>query len=431
MKIILLTPGTGSYHCGVCLRDNALARELIRQGHDAIMLPMYLPLTLDEPPVNPGIPIFFGGISVYLEQKIPFLRRMPRWLDRLLSARWLLRLVAGSAASQTGGADAGELTHSMLLGEEGRQAGELEHLIAWLREHGKADAIWLSTALLTGLARRLKSALGAPVIASLQGEDSFLDGLAEPWKTRCWETLSGRSRDVDAFIAPTRYYADFMGGRMKLPPAQVRVIPNGIAAGDYEVRTAPPQPPVIGFLSRMIPGKGLGTVIDAFILLKKRGHFPETKLRIAGAMTDGDRPYVEQLKARLRGAGCDADTDFSANVSRGEKIAFLRELTLLSVPASYGEAFGLYLAEAWAAGVPVVQPRCAAFPEMIEATGAGRLFEPSNTGALVEEWEWMLAHPDEAAAMGRRGRAAAEGEFSLATMAGRFMEVTRGVIAPA
>ena len=48
MKIFFLTPGTGSYHCGVCMRDNALARELHRQGHNAVMLPMYLPLTLDE-----------------------------------------------------------------------------------------------------------------------------------------------------------------------------------------------------------------------------------------------------------------------------------------------------------------------------------------------------------------------------------------------
>ncbi len=425
MNIILLTPGTGSYHCGVCLRDNALARDLIRQGHDAIMLPMYLPLTLDEPSVNPDIPIFFGGISVYLEQKFSFLRHMPRWLDRMLSARWLLRLVAGSAASQTGGPDVGELTHSMLLGEEGRQAVELEHLIAWLQKHGKPDAVWLSTALLVGLARRIKSALGIPVIGSLQGEDSFLDGLAEPWKTRCWDTLTERARDIDAFIAPSHYYAKLMGSRMKLRPEQVRVIPNGIAVQDYAVREVAPRTPVIGYLSRMIPGKGLGTLIDAFILLKKRGHFPEAQLRIAGAMTDTDAKYVEMLKARLRDAGCAEDADFAPNVSREEKVAFLRGLTLLSVPASYGEAFGLYLAEAWAAGVPVVQPRCAAFTEMVEATGAGRLFEPSNTEALVEEWEWIFSHPEDATEMGRRGRVAAENEFSLAKMTERFLAVTR------
>src|SRR6476619_4123433 len=99
MKIILLTPGTGSYHCGVCMRDNALAKELIRQGHDALMLPMYLPLTLDEESATPEMPVFFGGVSTYLREKVSWLRRMPRWLDSLLSNRALLRMLAGRAAA--------------------------------------------------------------------------------------------------------------------------------------------------------------------------------------------------------------------------------------------------------------------------------------------------------------------------------------------
>src|SRR5688572_30994245 len=116
MRVILITPGTGSYFCGVCMRDNALARELQRQGHDAVMLPMYLPLTLDESAASPDTPIFFGGINVYLQQKLPLFRHAPRWLTKLLSHPWLLHRVAGSTASQTGGADIGELTHSMLRG---------------------------------------------------------------------------------------------------------------------------------------------------------------------------------------------------------------------------------------------------------------------------------------------------------------------------
>src|SRR5258706_2133381 len=101
MNIVLLTPGTGSYHCGVCMRDNALARELHRQGHDALMLPMYLPLTLDEDAASPDTPIFFGGVSTYLREKVPWLRHMPRWLDRLLSSRALFRLLAGHGDPRT------------------------------------------------------------------------------------------------------------------------------------------------------------------------------------------------------------------------------------------------------------------------------------------------------------------------------------------
>jgi len=324
MKVFLLTPGTGSYHCGVCMRDNALARELHRQGHDAVMLPMYLPLTLDEAAATPETPIFFGGINVYLQQKFAFFRRTPRWLDALLNQRWLLRKVAGSAASQTGGAGVGDLTHSMLLGEEGRQAKELEGLIAWMRQHGKPDAVWLSTALLVGLARRIREALDIPVLGSLQGEDSFLDGLEEPWRSRCWQTLAERARDVAAFVAPSRYYGELMSGRMKLPPEQVRVIPNGIDFTDFSPPPAPPSPPAIGYLARMIAAKGLGTVVDAFLLLMKRGRVPSARLLVAGAMTAGDRSYVEALRGKLAGAGLADDAEFHPNVSREEKAAFLR-----------------------------------------------------------------------------------------------------------
>ena len=48
MKLAFLTPGTGSYYCGACMRDNALAKSLVEAGHEVSLLPMYLPLQLDE-----------------------------------------------------------------------------------------------------------------------------------------------------------------------------------------------------------------------------------------------------------------------------------------------------------------------------------------------------------------------------------------------
>ena len=424
MKIVLLTPGTGSYYCGVCMRDNALAKELIRQGHDAVMLPMYLPLTLDEGAASPDSEIFFGGVNVYLQQKLALFRHTPRWLDRLLNARGLLKL-AGKKSGMTATADVGELTLSMLHGEHGHQAKELAKLIEWLREH-RPDAVWLSTALLVGLARGIKDALGVPVLASLQGEDSFLDGLPEPWRTRSWEAMGERARDCDACIAPSRYYAELMGRRMKLAPEALRVIPNGVAIEETFNIQRPTfnVQPTVGYLARFIPGKGLGLVVEAFVLLKKRGRFPAAKLRCAGAMTADDESFVATLRQRLMDAGLAGDAEFLSNVSREEKAAFLQSLTLLSVPANYGEAFGLYLIEAWAAGVPVVQPRCAAFTELVEQTGAGILVEPGSADALANGWEKLLAEPAKAMEMGVRGRAAVAREFSMPRMAERFVALT-------
>ncbi|MHA3770982.1 glycosyltransferase family 4 protein [Verrucomicrobiota bacterium sgz303538] len=423
MKLVFLTPGTGSYHCGVCMRDNALAKELIRMGHEAIMLPMYLPLTLDESAANTDTPVFFGGINVYLQQKFPIFRRTPRWLDRLFDSQGLLRWV-GKFSGMTGGSELGELTHSMLLGEDGHQAKEVENLIQWLRSE-KPDAVWLSTALLVGLARQIRTELGIPVFCSLQGEDSFLDSLEEPWRKQCWKTLAERSADVECFVAPSRYFGELMSTRLRLKQEQLRVLRNGITLDGFGTSEAPEQPPTIGYLARLHGGKGLGLVVDAFIELKRRGHFPNVRLQCVGTTTAGDDKYIAEQKRKLADAGIAGDAEFRMNVSREEKISFLKKLTLLSVPAIYGEAFGLYLLEAWAAGIPVVQPRHAAFPELLEATGGGVLFEPGNPRALADAWETLLADPERAREFGQRGRAAVEQEFSLMRMAERFLELTK------
>src|SRR4051794_16991736 len=272
MKIVLLTPGTGSYYCGVCMRDNALAREVISQGHEALMVPMYLPVTLDDAPAAAaGAPVFYGGINVYLQQKFAFFRNSPRWLDRLLNYRGFLKL-AGRASGMTGGSELGELTLSMLQGEHGHQAKELEQLVEWLREV-QPDSVWLSTALLAGLAEKIARELKIPVLCSLQGEDSFMDSLPEPWRGRSWQTLSDCQRHIEAFIAPSRFYAEYMGGRLRLAPSKLEVIPNGISLEGFDAAPVPGQPPVIGFLARLCRQKGLDLVVDAFIDLRRRGRF--------------------------------------------------------------------------------------------------------------------------------------------------------------
>jgi len=426
MKIILITPGTGSYYCGVCMRDNALAKAVIKQGHDAVMLPMYLPLTLDETAASPKTPIFYGGINVYLQEKFALFRHTPRWLDKLLNAPALLRLVAGRAG-MTNGADLGELTVSMMRGEEGRQAKELDQLVRWLKEEGKPEAVWLSTALLAGLARRIKAELAVPIIGSLQGEDTFLDSLPEPWRTRSWEALIERARDVDLFVAPSRFYADFMGDRMQLETSRRRVIPNGICLDGFETVKGSPDRRCIGYLARFIRDKGLGLVVDAFIELKKRGRHPDVRLHCAGAMTKEDARYVAELKRKIEAAGLTHGVEFSPNVSREAKVAFLQSLTLFSVPALYPEAFGLYVIEALAAGVPVVQPRSAAFPEIIEATGGGLLFQHGSVAALVDAWESLLDAPEKARALGAAGRVAVQRDYSMQRMAERFLAASREV----
>ena len=87
MKILSITAGAGGMYCGSCLRDNALAAELVARGHDVTLLPLYTPLRTDEPNVSRST-VLFGGISVYLEQHSALFRNTPWLIDKLWDSSW-------------------------------------------------------------------------------------------------------------------------------------------------------------------------------------------------------------------------------------------------------------------------------------------------------------------------------------------------------
>jgi glycosyltransferase involved in cell wall biosynthesis len=385
-----------------------------------------LPLTLDEEDQSAGTPLFFGGISVYLEQISPLFRGAPGWLHDLFASPRLLKWAAGKAA-KTRAADLGELTLSMLRGEAGNQARELETLITWLKTQPKPDVVCLSNALLIGMVRRLKTELRVPVACALQGEDFFLDGLPDSHRAACWATLAERAAEVDLFMAPSHYFGNLMRERLGLPADRVRVVHNGINLDGYAVEVqnhgeaskARPRlsPPALGFLARMCREKGLDTLVEAYIILRQRGRVGALKLRVGGSCGPADEAFVNTLRERLQANGLLGEVEFHPNLDRASKVAMLRSLSVFSVPALYGEAFGLYVIEALAAGVPVVQPRTAAFPELIEATGGGVLCAPGDAQALAEAIEALLLDRARASALGEAGRHAVTERFSAEAMA--------------
>jgi glycosyltransferase involved in cell wall biosynthesis len=419
MRIAQITPGAGKMFCGACLRDNALVAELRRQGHAATLTPLYLPLTLDEADQSARGPIFYGGINVWLEQRSVFFRHSPRWLHRMLAWRGLLKLAAGPAA-RTRPENAGEIALSMLRGEEGNQARELDELIDWLRLE-KPDVVCLSNALLIGLTRRLRSELRVPVICTLQGEDWFLDALPPAARGPAWQTAAERAAEADLFIAPSRYFADVMQKRLRLPPARMRVVFNGINlegfSPDPQSAIRNPQFPTLGFFARMCREKGLDRLAAAFLLIRRRGRVKDLKLRAGGSCGPADQPLVDRLRRLFDKEGAGDDVEFAPNPSRAAKLDFLRGLSVFSVPAACNEAFGLYVIEALASGVPVVQPAHSAFPEIVQATGGGILCDAQDANALADAIESLLLDPARARALGESGRKAVAEKFSVENMA--------------
>jgi glycosyltransferase involved in cell wall biosynthesis len=317
----------------------------------------------------------------------------------------------------------GAMTVSTLCGEAGRQRGEVERLVRFLSERPRFDAVCLSNAMLIGLARSLKQALGCPLVCSLQGEAPFLDALPEPWRDSAWRELAERSSAIDAFVPVSAHYGELMRARLRLPAERMHVVHNGIELDGFAPAAGADGPPTIGYLARMCPEKGLHTLIDAFVLLKRRGTLPHLHLSVAGTCVRADEQYVEAQRAKLEAAGCAADAEFFPNIEREEKLRFLAALSVLSVPATYGESFGLYVLEALAAGVPVVQPRHGAFPEVLAATGGGTLVEPDDAQSLADGLEQLLRDPERRSALGATGRAAVLERFGVERMAREFAAV--------
>lgn len=429
MRILHLTPGTGSFHCGSCLRDNALVKELRARGHDATIAPLYLPMITDADDMGGGAPVRVGGISLYLQQKFPFFQRLPafvrRWFDEEKRLRW-----AAKHMGMTSARDLGEMTVGSLLGEQGRQWPEWRRLVEWIAAEVKPETVTLSNALLVGLAPAIRTATGAPIVCCLQGEDAFLDTLVEPYRTQAWDLVRKHAQVVSKFVAPSHFYAGVMAEKLGIRVEEIAVVYNGLNFKAYERERNEPANPTIGYLARMIHGKGLTTLVDAFISLATRATVPDVKLRIAGAKTSVDEDYVRELQRKLKSANLDSRVTWEPNVSFDDKAKFLHDVTVFSVPATYGEAFGLYVAEAQACGTPVVQPRHGAFPEILAATQGGVLCEPDDPGSLSQALEELLLNEPKRRQLSEAGQLNARAHFSASRMAERFENVLTSLAAP-
>jgi len=397
-----------------------------KMGHDAIVVPLYLPLLTDEAYCKPDAPVFYGGINVYLQQKSSVFRRTPRWIDRFFDSSIFLKWAAGMSG-MTKAEELGEMTLSMLRGKDGHQSKELERLVEWLSLTEPPDVIHLSNALLTGMARRIKQELHVPIVCSLQDEDIWVDALPEPQRSAVWETLAERANDVDTFISVSKYYKDFMRDRLKVSDDRIHVVYNGIDLEGHEQTDLPTDPPVIGYLERQCREKGLSMLVEAFALLRKSGNVPDVKLRIAGGKIPEDEPLIKEAHQLFAQQNLSDDVEFIPNLSREDKLAFLRDISILSVPAEHREAFGMYMIEALASGVPVVQPRHGAFIELLDATGGGILCDPDDPQALADAMETLLLDPERARALGAQGRKAVFESFSAERMARDMIKVLESV----
>lgn len=426
MRILSITAGAAGMYCGSCFRDNALAAELLKRGQDISLVPIYTPTRTDEENVSADR-VLFGGISVYLQQYSSFFRKTPRFLDRLWDSPWVIGAFANRAMS-TDASLLGDLTVSMLQGESGVLRKEFDKLVDWIHAEPLPDVINIPNSLLISLAAPLRRAVNRPVCCTLQGEELFLNGLLPRYRDQALALIREQVRHVDRFVAVSDYCARYMSELFRIPDAKMAVVPLGIRMDGYGVGTRRSDVFTVGYFARVAPEKGLHVLADAYVRFKKRVGDAPTRLRAAGYIAPGPSPYLDSVRQILANAGLAHEFSYDGELDREGKLGFLRELDLLSVPATYDEPKGMFLIEAMAAGVPVVQPRRGAFTEVVEKTGGGLLVGVDDPASLADGLFALWSDRAMLKALAERAFTGVRQHYTIERSADRFLEVL-GIVA--
>lgn len=403
-KICYITAGAANMYCGSCMRDNTLVAALQKMGCNIHLFPTYTPILTDEEDVSEN-KIMLGGLNLYLQQKSGFFRRLPASLDRWLNNSGLIKIVVSSNLP-TSGHETGAMVLSLLKGESGRQRKEFINMLLWLKEHVKPDLINLTNILIAGCLPPIKKHLNIPVLVTLQGDDLFLEQMIEPYKSQAIKRIQELVKEVDGFIVFSQYYKDFMSDYLSIPKEKIYTVQMGISLSGFSLNRLASNSgsPTIGYFARIAPEKGLHVLVDAFILLRQMPGMQNVRLKAAGWLGRSHQPYLKDQLTKLRSHGLEADFEYAGVLDRREKINFLQSLDLFSVPTIYKEPKGLYVLEALACGVPVVQPEHGAFPELIKATGGGQLIPPDSPEHLAQALHHLMTSSSTRKELGRQGQ---------------------------
>ncbi|OFX93777.1 MAG: hypothetical protein A2X05_01105 [Bacteroidetes bacterium GWE2_41_25] len=397
-------------------------------GITAKAIPLYLPP--DKSNTDSGFDdhVFFGAISMYLREKVSIFKNMPSFFDKFFDFAPFLKLAARQAgATRTEGLE--ELTLNMIEGDNAFQPAEVKRLVKYLTENNKPDIIHLSNALILGLARQLKKRMDIKVVCSLLNEDDWIEDMAEPFRSKAWELIGREAEYVDRFVTPSRYYRDLFIQKTGLDAKKIDIVPLGFDPEEYNLTRSETRPPAVGYFCRVNAHNGFDKLVDAFIDLKKRNIIPDLTLNVCGGYTGDDKPFVSEQIKKIREYGFKKSIRIYPEFQGNKKAEFFNDVDVISVPVRKYDGYGLYILEANSAGVPVVQPSTGAFPEIINMTGGGIIYQPDTVEALAENLAGILNDEILRDALGKAGYEGVRYKLSLALMSDGLKQLYETTVA--
>jgi glycosyltransferase involved in cell wall biosynthesis len=405
MKIAFLVTGSGgSFYCSNCYRDLLYLRAVrMTPGVTATAIPLYLPPEKEYLESGFDTNVFFGAISLYIREKIHILEQMPSFMDKILDAPPLLR-IAAKRAGTTRSEGLEELTLNMIDSHHSSRTREVGRLVKYMEKTGLPDIIHLSNALIMGLARQIKELTDVKIVCSLQNEDDWINEMAEPYQSQAWKMIYNEADAIDAFVAPSNYYRDFFVSKTGISSEKILVVPSGIDTSQVTASRKMHGDPAIGFFSRVSYHNGFDKLADAFIMLKKEERFKSLTLHVCGGYTADDKPFISEQIQKIKSMGYKSSVKIYPEFQGSSKEAFFNSIDLMSVPVRKYDGYGLYILESNATGIPVVQPSTGAFPEILERTRGGLIYEPDTPDELARNIGRLLNDPTQSENLGREGR---------------------------
>jgi glycosyltransferase involved in cell wall biosynthesis len=219
------------------------------------------------------------------------------------------------------------------------------------------------------------------------------------------------SKTVSAYIALTDFARNkfIQGG---FPEEKIFIKPNYLQS---DPRPGEGRGNYAFFVGRLTPEKGIETMIAAW---KEIGH--ELPLQMAG---DGPlAPEVQKASREME------SVTWLKYLPRAEILERMKNASVLILPSTWYEGFPMIVAEAFAAGLPVIASNLGSLSSIVDHHRTGLHFEAGQASSLVEAVRWWLAHPAEAILMRSQARLEYETRYTAEANYQQLMQIYQAAL---